>query len=267
MLQWKGVNNRALRVEEIMAEKKSNRRENSSKKKSSTKSNLDSILNTSEEESTTLRSSYLESPSLFSREFSLEAETVEEEGKEKHGKFFFPITVIVTAVLTALLVLGLTQQISPTLSDRTTLAAQTSGGVCLTESELKSIISENNIQAYWTGPLKDATYSLNSSTAGQVFIRYIPKGQECDDVRPNFRVIATYEEVDAFTTTESAGTTSDGVSLLNADGSIVYFNKNIPTNIYVAYPGIDYQIEIYDPDPKEAVSLATTQGTLQLIKG
>ena len=267
MLQWKGVNNRALRVEEIMAEKKSNRRVNSSKKKNSTKSNLDSILNTSEEESTTLRSSYLESPALFSSEFSLEAETVEEEGKEKHGKFFFPITVIVTAVLTALLVLGLTQQISPTLSDRTTLAAQTSGGVCLTESELKSIISENNIQAYWTGPLKDATYSLNSSTAGQVFIRYIPKGQECDDVRPNFRVIATYEEVDAFATTESAGTTSDGVSLLNADGSIVYFNKNVPTNIYVAYPGIDYQIEIYDPDPKEAVSLATTQGTLQLIKG
>jgi hypothetical protein len=47
----------------------------------------------------------------------------------------------------------------------------------------------------------------------------------------------------------------------------VYFNKNVPTNIYLAYPGIDYQIEIYDPDPKEAVSIATTQGRVQLIKG
>lgn len=266
MFQWKGDNNRALRVEEVMAEKKTNKKVKSPKK-SSTKSSFDSLLDSPEEESTTLRSSYLETPSLLSRDFSLEAETTDEEEKEKHGKYFFPITVLVTAVLTALLVLGLTQQISPTLSDRTTLAAQTSGGVCLTESELKSIISENNIQAYWTGPLKDATYSLNSSTAGQVFIRYVPKGEECDDVRPNFRVIATYEEVDAFATTESAGTTADGVSLLNTDGSIVYFNKNVPTNIYVAYPGINYQIEIYDPDPKEAVSLATTQGKLQLIKG
>lgn len=265
MSQWKGNNNRALRVEEMMAAKKSEKRESGSKKKSSRKSNLDSILNSSEEESTTLRSSYLDSPSLLSREFSLETETVYE--RERHGKFFFPSTVVVTAVLTALLVLGLTQQISPTLSDRTTLAAQTSGGVCLTESELKAIIRDNDIQAYWTGPIEDATYSLNSSTAGQVFVRYVPKGEACDDVRPNFRVIATYEEADAFATTESAGTTADGVSLLNTDGSIVYFNKNVPTNIYVAYPGINYQIEIYDPDPKEAVSLATTQGMLQLIKG
>jgi hypothetical protein len=34
----------------------------------------------------------------------------------------------------------------------------------------------------------------------------------------------------------------------------------------VAYPGIAYQIEVYDPDPKEAVSLATTQGLLEMIK-
>ncbi len=250
MFQWKGDNNRALRVEEVMAEKKSNKRVKSPKKKSST-----------------LRSSYLDSPSLLSRDFSLEAETVDEEVREKHGKYLFPLTVIITAILTALVVLGLTQQISPTLSDRTTLAAQTSGGVCLTESELKSIVKENNIQAYWAGPIKNATYTLNSSTAGQVFVRYVPEGEKCDDVRPNFRVIATYEEADAFATTESAGTTADGVSLLNTDGSIVYFNKNVPTNIYVAYPGINYQIEIYDPDPKEAVSLATTQGVLQLIKG
>lgn len=267
MFQWKGDNNRALWVEEVMAEKKSNKRVKSPKKKSSTQSNLDSLLNSADEESTTLRSSYLDSPSLLSRDFSLEAETVDEEVREKHGKYFFPLTVIITAILTALVVLGLTQQISPTLSDRTTLAAQTSGGVCLTESELKSIVKENNIQAYWTGPIKNATYTLNSSTAGQVFVRYVPEGEKCDDVRPNFRVIATYEEADAFATTESAGTTADGVSLLNTDGSIVYFNKNVPTNIYVAYPGINYQIEIYDPNPKEAVSLATTQGVLQLIKG
>lgn len=267
MLQRERDNHRALWIEEIVAVKKTAKKSKSTKKQGSTSSNLDSPLSAADEEITTLRSSFQDSPSLLSSNFNLESNEEEDETREKHGKFFLPLTVAVTAILTALIVLGLTQQISPTLSDRTTLAAQTSGGVCLTESELKSIVKENDIQAYWTGPLKGATYTLNSSTAGQVFIRYVPEGEKCDDVRPNFRVIATYQETDAFSTTESAGTTADGVSLLNADGSIVYFNKNVPTNIYLAYPGIDYQIEIYDPDPKEAVSIATTQGRVQLIKG
>jgi hypothetical protein len=267
MRQWKRNNYRALWIEEVVTVKKSGKSDKVIKKKISTSDSKSLPLDSSDKKVTTLKSSFQKSPLLRSSDFHLESEKERDEKREKHGKYFFPLTVGVTAVLTALIVLGLTQQISPTLSDRTTLAAQTSGGVCLTESELKSIIKENNIQAYWTGPLKNATYTLNSSTAGQVFIRYVPDGEKCDDVRPNFRVIATYQEADAFATTESAGTTADGVSLLNADGSIVYFNKNVPTNIYLAYPGIDYQIEIYDPDPKEAVSIATTQGRIQIIKG
>lgn len=192
--------------------------------------------------------------------------TEPEPTKGRSNKTSLAITAGVTAIITALLTLGLTQQISPTLSDRTTLSAQTSGGVCLTEVELKSLIKEKNIRAYWSGPIKNASYTLNSSTPGQTFIRYVPEGKKCDDLTPDFRVIATYEEPDAFATTESAGTTADGVSLLNADGSIVYFNKNTPTNIYLAYPGISYQIEVYDPDPKQAISLATKQGLLEMIQ-
>lgn len=266
MLQRERNNYRALWIEEVVTAKKTGKYSKSTKKSASISTKPESLQSTPEAEVTTLRSSFQESPSLLGSNFNLEP-SEEDEKREKHGKFFFPLTIAVTAILTTLIVLGLTQQISPTLSDRTTLAAQTSGGVCLTESELKSIVKENDIQAYWTGPLENATYSLNSSTAGQVFIRYVPEGEKCDDVRSNFRVIATYQEANAFATTESAGTTADGVSLLNADGSIVYFNKNVPTNIYLAYPGIDYQIEIYDPDPKEAVSIATTQGRVLLIKG
>lgn len=213
----------------------------------------------------TYRSSRQAEPSLQDESININ-QLKEDVEKERHSKNFFLITILITAMITALLTLGLTQEISPTLSDRTTLSAQKSGGVCLTEVELKKLIKEDNLRAYWTGPLKNATYTLNSSTKGQIFIRYVPKSEKCDDVAAKFRVIATYDEADAFATTQAAGTTADGVSLLNADGSIVYFNKNVPTNIYLAYPGIDYQIEIYDPNPKEAVTLATRAGILQMIK-
>ena len=186
---------------------------------------------------------------------------------EKHNRQFFLILIIATAVISSLVTFGITNQLAPGLADRTTLAAQTSGGVCLSEKELRALVSANKIAAYWTGPVKDATYSINTTTPGQVFVRYILKGMDCGSTESNFRVIATYAEADAFNSTQQAGNQAEGVSLANPDGSVVYFNKNAPKNVYIAYPGIDYQIEIYDPDPKTAVTLATTSNQVQLIRG
>lgn len=186
---------------------------------------------------------------------------------EKHSRQFFLILIIATAVISSLVTFGITNQLAPGLADRTTLAAQTSGGVCLSEKELRALVSENKIAAYWTGPVKDATYSINTTTPGQVFVRYILKGMDCGSTESNFRVVATYAEADAFNSTQQAGNQAEGVSLSNPDGSVVYFSKNAPKNVYIAYPGIDYQIEIYDPDPKTAVTLATTSNQVQLIRG
>ena len=186
---------------------------------------------------------------------------------EQHSQKFFVILIVAVASISSLITFGIANQFSPDLADRTTLVAQTSGGVCLSESELKKVVADNKITAYWTGPLKNATYSLNNTTPGQVFIRYVPNGMECGNTEAKFRVIATYTETDAFTSTQQAGSQAEGVSLSNPDGSVVYFSKIAPNNVYLAYPGIDYQIEIYDPDPKTAVTLATTSNRVQLIKG
>jgi hypothetical protein len=245
--QDEGFNNRAIRIEEIMAEKKSTVSKPRAKK----------------ETVTTIKQLRPSEPSLP----EIESSTMQIlTSHEKYSRQFFITLIATTALISSLITFGIANQFSPQLADRTTLSAQTSGGVCLTEGELKNVISENKIQAYWTGPLKDATYSINSATAGQVFIRYIPKGEECGSTAASFRVIATYAEADAFSATQQAGNQAEGVSLANTDGSVVYFNKNAPSNVYVAYPGIDYQIEIYDPNPKTAVTLATTSNQIQLIK-
>ena len=56
---------------------------------------------------------------------------------EKHNRQFFLILIIATAVISSLVTFGITNQFAPGLADRTTLAAQTSGGVCLSEKELQ----------------------------------------------------------------------------------------------------------------------------------
>lgn len=190
-----------------------------------------------------------------------------EEDRERHTPLFFVALIAAVAVISAFITFGISQQIKPTVDSRTTLAARTSGGVCLTESQLKKLVKDEKITAYWAGPVSQATYSINTTNAGQVFVRYVLKGQNCDSENNDFRVIATYTLANAFESTKAAGSQSNGVSLANQDGSVVYFSKDTPTNVYIAYPALDYQIEIYDPNPKEAVTIATTANRIELIKG
>ena len=187
--------------------------------------------------------------------------------KERHSRNFFIALIASVALVSGLISFGLAQQFKTSVGENTTLAAKTSGGVCLSEKELIKLVTAQKLTAYWAGPVSGATYSINALQSGQVFIRYVQKGQKCDSQNRDFRVIATYAENGAFDSTKAAGSQANGVSLANQDGSIVYFSKDSPTNVYLAFPSIDYQIEIYDPDPKVAVSLATTVNKIQLIKG
>ena len=190
-----------------------------------------------------------------------------EVDRERHTPGFFIALVAAVALISAFITFGIAQQIKPTVGNLTTLAAKTSGGVCLSEKELRDLVTKQKITAYWAGPVSNATYSINTTNAGQIFVRYVMKGQNCDSDTKDFRVIATYSVSGAYESTKAAGSQANGVSLANPDGSIVYFNKDVPTNVYLAYQGIDYQIEIYDPNPKDAVTLATTVNKIQLIKG
>jgi hypothetical protein len=214
-----------------------------------------------------LLESELSSDSNFTMDTKSELNDYANLDREKHSRGFFTALILSVALISGLIAFGLAQQFKPTLGEQTTLAAKTSGGVCLTEKELKNLVQDQKLNVYWSGPISGASYSINANQAGQVFVRYIKKGQKCDSQTRDFRVIATYAQAGAFESTKAAGNQANGVSLANTDGSIVYFNKESPSNVYLAYPGIEYQIEIYDPDPKEAVSLATTPNQIQLIKG
>ena len=107
------------------------------------------------------------------------------------------------------------EQIKPTVGTLTTLAAKTSGGVCLSEKELRDLVNKQKITAYWAGPVSNATYSINTSNVGQVFVRYVMKGQSCDSENKDFRVIATYSVSGAYDSTKAAGSQSNGVCVTN----------------------------------------------------
>lgn len=141
----------------------------------------------------------------------------------------------------------------------------TSGTMALTEQELRDAAKQLGVPVYWAGPQDKAMYTLDSRVNGQVFVRYLPDGNGAEDTQPNYRVIATYTMKDAYKSTQDAGALDGGLGFTNGDGAAVYYNKATPTNVYVAYPGKDFQIEIFDPNAGQALQLATTPGEIQLV--
>ena len=49
-----------------------------------------------------------------------------------------------------------------------------------------------------------------------------------------------------------------GVQRSAPGGGVVYFNRDVPNSVYLAYPGQEVEIEIFDPDPARAKELATS---------
>jgi hypothetical protein len=109
-------------------------------------------------------------------------------------------------------------------------------------------------------------YGLTITADNQVFIKYLPEGNGLGDLLPNYRVVATYPESAAYDITRAAGTQANAISFINADGAAIYYSKDRATNIYIAYTGIPYEIEVFDPDPATALDFATAPGAVVQIQ-
>ena len=122
---------------------------------------------------------------------------------------------------------------------------------------LKTAVTALGRKVYWAGDEADNQYVLQTLANGQATIRYIPKDGNSNESQAIYRVIGSYPIKDAFGVTTKAGEAEGSVLITNADGSIVVYNKNKTTNVYVAFPNVDVQIEIYDPSG-QALALATS---------
>jgi hypothetical protein len=142
----------------------------------------------------------------------------------------------------------------------------TTGKVALSEKELISAVAELGVDVYWAGPVDGAKYTLSVPAEGQAYVRYLPNGEGINDTAANYVVIATYATPDAFASTQAAGNQTNGVTFINAQGAAVFYSKETPTNVYVAYPNIDFQIEVFSPIAKTALDIASKQGALRLVK-
>lgn len=107
------------------------------------------------------------------------------------------------------------------------------------------------VPIYWAGEKPGTTYELTKTEANKVFIRYLPAGVQVGTTT-QYLTIATYPMQDAFNVTSRLAGQSGSVRVNVGNGGVAFYNQKTPTNVYVAYPASNAQIEVYDPSAAEA---------------
>lgn len=141
-----------------------------------------------------------------------------------------------------------------------------SGKIALSENELRELATEINQPIYWVGPASETNYTLTIAENEQAYVKYLPQGVLPAEGDTALRIIATYLRQDAFSVTQGAANNPGAVSLTNSQGGAIYYNSATPNNVYLAYPGQNFQIEIFDPIPGAALELALTPDALVRIR-
>jgi len=147
---------------------------------------------------------------------------------------------------------------SSNASTTTAEAAQAIGPVAATPATLRSVSAKAKRPIYWVGPRSGQTYELTRTRGGRVYVRYLPAGAKIGNTRADYTIVGTYPTPNALKVLKDLAKQPTEKSVPAPGGGIAVYAANAPTNVYVAFPGSDEQIEVFDPSAKRALQLVTS---------
>jgi hypothetical protein len=167
--------------------------------------------------------------------------------------------VRITAVIAVALAVGLLLWLllikgDDSGSDPETSQGSTESTQVVSESELLGTLKGAGYAVYWAGPRTGVEYEVSRPEEGRTYLRYLPEGEEAESERP-FLTVGSYREPDALASIRKLGQKPGAVLIEVAGGGAVYATGPDATNAYLAFPGVDTQIEVFDPEAGQAMRL------------
>jgi hypothetical protein len=107
---------------------------------------------------------------------------------------------------------------------------------------------------YWAGPRRHYLYELERKSNRNVYIRYLPPGVDAG-AGGQYTTIATYPFAGAFGALERVAA---GRGIQIPGGGLAVVDETHSTSVHLAFPNVDYQVEVYDPSPARARAVATS---------
>ena len=133
-------------------------------------------------------------------------------------------------------------------------SSTSSAAKAVSEGQIKNLAASIGHPVFWVGPRDGFTYELRRQSNGTIIIRYLPQGAKVGDNKPHLSV-ATYPFPVAFPALQKAAKKSDSASFKIPNGGLAVFAKRYPQSVHVAYPGTNYQAEVYDPTRGSAAAM------------
>jgi len=168
------------------------------------------------------------------------------------------VALAVAAAFVIWLVVRRNDDSSSTNTTTSTEAVKPIGPVAATAAALRVASAEAKQPIYWVGPRRGQKYELTRTAGGRVYVRYLPAGAKIGNRRADYTIVGTYPTPDALKVLKDLSKQSDEKSVSAPGGGIAVYSTSAPTNVYVAFPSSDVQIEVFDPSAKKALRLVTT---------
>lgn len=137
-------------------------------------------------------------------------------------------------------------------------ASSSNGAEVVSVDSLREAAAEQGTPIYWAGEQEGAELELSQPDEDHTYVRYLTDGAEAGDPRPDFLTVSTYANANPVAALRRQGNQPGGVLGEAPGGATVYFSRSQPKSVYLAYPGVDVQIEVYDPDSKRALQLVNS---------
>jgi hypothetical protein len=162
----------------------------------------------------------------------------------------------VAALLVAVAIVAWAVISNTSSSQSSTPPATATGPVALSAGGLRTLAAVIGQPIYWAGPKTGYLYELTRTQTGNVLIRYLPPAAKVGTHKPEL-TIATYPYQHAY---EALKNVTQGRLHRLPGGGLAVVDAKSPTSVHIAYPGINYQVEVYDPSAARSRRVAFSGG-------
>ena len=109
---------------------------------------------------------------------------------------------------------------------------------------------------YWAGPLPDQTYELTKTSQGYL-VRYLSPEAAIGDISPHLTV-GTYSVKGALAAVRRLSRLKGASAIKLTGGGLAVLDPRIPKSVFLAFPGSNYEIEVFAPALGRARELVTS---------
>jgi hypothetical protein len=160
------------------------------------------------------------------------------------------------AIIAALAIAGLLFWLL-LLRDTTPNVEPSGAPVILTRAELATFSGDIGQPIYWVGPTAGARLEVTETpiTSKPILVRYLTDAAPAGDPSTRFLTIGTYPTISAYWELRTWAHQHNAPTSRVPGGGIAVSVPGSPTSVFYAKPTQDAQVELYDPDPGQALHL------------